>query len=118
MNLENDFFCCLPVPVLAWVAVLFLSFVCPGSDCLDCYACGLSIADPVEEGFSYNTDPEDPLGKMYNETCSSFATFQIESPSAMSKWIRPCPPDVKSCFWAQGMLNDESESLDTFYCTK
>lgn len=80
------------------------------ADCLDCYACGLSSVDPLEmEGSVYNSDPEDPMGKMYNETCSSFATFQVEFPEAMSKWVRSCPPDVKSCFWATGGLNEESK---------
>lgn len=77
---------------------------------LDCYACGLPAVDPIEEGFAYNLDPEDPLGKMYNETCNDFATFQQEFPAeALRKWQRPCPPAVKSCFWAKGALNGESK---------
>ena len=77
---------------------------------LDCYACGLSMVDPIEEKHLYNLDPDDVTAKMYNETCTIFDTWLLEYSSSMTKWVRPCPPDVQSCFWAKGTYNDESKS--------
>ena len=76
---------------------------------LDCYACGLAMVDPIAELFPYNLESSDPEGKMYNESCTLFATYQIEHPDSMKKWVRPCPLNVKSCFWAEGSYQGESK---------
>ena len=39
---------------------------------------------------------------MYNDTCSRYEIMMQNKPEAKDKWIRTCPKDVKSCFWAQG----------------
>jgi hypothetical protein len=76
---------------------------------LDCYACGLGMVDPLSENFAYNLEPGDTVAKMYNETCTVFEAFLAEYPNSMNKWIRPCPPNVVSCFWAEGSYNSESK---------
>ena len=82
--------------------------------CLDCYACGLGMVNPSAEGFRYNMDQHDKEAKMYNETCTLFETFLGEYPASMSKWIRPCPENVVSCFWAKGSYNGESNCILSF----
>ena len=51
---------------------------------------------------TFNTDPADTSAKMYNDTCSRYEIMMQNKPEAKDKWIRTCPKDVKSCFWAQG----------------
>ena len=88
------------------------------ADSLDCYACGLYMISPEKDGFQYNVDEYDVNAKMYNESCTGFDTYLVEGSKPMSKWIRPCPPNVISCFWAKGSYSDESEyyysTRDTF----
>ena len=79
------------------------------ADCIECYACGLAVIDPIQEGHVYNLDPDDPKGKMFNETCVVFDSFLLDHPKSMDKWIRPCPDKVESCFWAKGEYNGESK---------
>ena len=55
-------------------------------------------------------EPMDVESKMYNESCTLFSSYQIEHPDSMKKWLRPCPLNVKSCFWAEGSYEGESES--------
>ena len=50
----------------------------------------------------YNSDPADTEAKMYNDTCSRHEIMLQNNPDAKSKWVRTCPKNVKSCFWAQG----------------
>ena len=83
-------------------------------DCIDCYACGLSVVDPVEDGYSYNLDPDDHSGRMFNETCIVFESYLLDYPQSMGKWIRSCPENVKSCFWAKGAYNGEGKSSFEF----
>ena len=51
----------------------FLTLGIQSADSIECYACGLSMIDPIEDKQTYNMDPDDPGGKMYNETCIVFA---------------------------------------------
>ena len=67
-------------------------------DSIECYACGLAMIDPIEDKQTYNMDPDDPGGKMYNETCIVFDTFLLEHPKIMSKWLRTCPKNVRGEF--------------------
>ena len=60
-------------------------------------------------------DPDDTGGKMFNETCISFDSFLLEYPQSMNKWLRMCPENVKSCFWAKGAYNGEGKCL-SFKC--
>ena len=87
----------------------FLTLGIQSADSIECYACGLAMIDPIEDKQTYNLDPDDPEGKMYNETCIVFDTFLLEHPKIMSKWLRTCPENVKSCFWAKGGYNSEGE---------
>ncbi len=66
----------------------------------------------TEDGFSYNLDENDPVSRMYNETCTLFDTYLVEFPNSMNKWLRPCGDNVVSCFWAQGSYNDECKYID------
>lgn len=78
------------------------------AESLECYSCGLGMISPEKDGFTYNIDEFDVNSKMYNESCTGFATYLVEGSKAMNKWVRPCPPNVINCFWAKGSYNDES----------
>ena len=93
----------------------YLVYLVELADSLDCYACGLYMISPEKDGFQYNVDEYDVNAKMYNESCTGFDTYLVEGSKPMSKWIRPCPPNVISCFWAKGSYSDESEY---YYCTR
>lgn len=69
---------------------------------IKCVSCGLEFIDPTENDQIYNTDSKDIASKMYNDTCSRYEIMMLNNPDAKSKWIRTCPKDVKSCFWAEG----------------
>ena len=76
---------------------------------LDCYACGLNMISPDKDDLPYSIDEFDVNSKMYNESCTGFVTYLVEGSNAMNKWVRPCPANVDSCFWAKGSYNYESK---------
>merc|ERR1711997_248776 len=73
------------------VAMFILMHGIKSVDCIECYACGLSVVDPIEDGYSYNLDPDDHKGRMFNETCIVFESYLLDYPNSMNKWIRSCP---------------------------
>ena len=81
------------------------------AESLECYSCGLGMISPEKDGFTYNIDEFDVNSKMYNESCTGFATYLVEGSKAMNKWVRPCPSNVINCFWAKGSYNDESKYI-------
>ena len=56
----------------------FLTLGIKSADSIECYACGLAMIDPVVvDNQKYSLDPDDPGGKMYNETCIVFEHFFV-----------------------------------------
>ena len=90
------------------ILILISSIICFASgetdsisDSISCYACGLEEIDPENDNAgSYGDIRKEgtPAGKkMYNHTCDIADDMGLDD-----KWVRKCPPGVKSCFWAKG----------------
>jgi len=65
-----------------------------------CFACGLEEIDPErDEPGSYGDSRREGVPKtkkMYNHTCDIAEKMGFDD-----RWVRTCPPGVRSCFWAE-----------------
>ena len=80
---------------------------------ISCYTCGMEEIDPeIDNPGSYgdirkDETPKDKDLKMYNHTCD-IADKLADGGPLKDNWIRKCPPGVKSCFWAEGRFQRQS----------
>jgi hypothetical protein len=100
------------VPSLVWGQVATSS-----KASMSCYTCGLEDIDPEYDVVgSYGDIRKEgtPTGKkMYNHTCDIADELGVDD-----KWLRKCPPEVKSCFMAEGRYEKQSKVLQITNYTK
>lgn len=88
--------------------------VAPVESSISCYACGLEEIDPEKDvpgsyGDARKEDTYKAGQKMYNHTCDIADNLGLDE-----KWVRKCPPGVKSCFWAKGNYKYQRKRLRDF----
>ena len=84
---------------------------------IKCFACGLEEVNPELDGLIYGDfrrqgvkDAEAKDGKtrmMYNHTCDIAEEMGIDD-----RWLRTCPPGVRSCFWAEARYDKQGNLIN------
>ena len=84
---------------------------------IKCFACGLEEVNPELDGQIYGDfrregvkQAEAKDGKtrmMYNHTCDIADEMGIDD-----RWLRTCPPGVRSCFWAEARYDKQGNVFD------
>ena len=83
---------------------------------IQCYACGLEEVNPELDGKVYGdfrregvkqAEAADGITRMmYNHTCDIAEEMGIDK-----RWLRTCPPGVRSCFWAEARYDKQGNKL-------